>query len=29
MDASLDWPGPLYVRIAKGGDPIVSTAEPI
>jgi transketolase len=27
MDASLDWAGPLYVRIAKGGDPIVSTAE--
>jgi transketolase len=28
MDASLDWQGPLYVRIAKGGDPVVSSAEP-
>jgi len=27
MDASLDLPGPLYVRIAKGGDPIVSRPE--
>lgn len=27
MDASLDWPGPLYIRFAKGGDPIVSRAE--
>ena len=26
MDASLDVPGPMYVRIAKGGDPIVSRA---
>jgi transketolase len=26
MDASLDLPGPLYVRIAKGGDPVVSRA---
>jgi transketolase len=24
MDASLSWPGPLYIRVAKGGDPIVS-----
>jgi transketolase len=24
MDASLAWPGPLYIRLAKGGDPIVS-----
>jgi transketolase len=24
MDASLDVPGPLYVRIAKGGEPVVS-----
>jgi transketolase len=24
MDASLDVPGPMYVRIAKGGDPVVS-----
>ena len=24
MDESLDWPGPVYIRLAKGGDPIVS-----
>lgn len=24
MDSSLDWPGPLYIRVAKGGDPVVS-----
>jgi transketolase len=22
-----DWPGPVYIRIAKGGDPIVTTGE--
>jgi transketolase len=27
MEASLHWPGPLYVRIAKGGDPIVSKPD--
>lgn len=27
MQASLDWPGPIYVRIAKGGDPVVSTPD--
>jgi transketolase len=27
MAASLDVPGPLYVRIAKGGEPVVSRAE--
>jgi transketolase len=27
MLASLAWPGPLYIRLAKGGDPVVSTAE--
>lgn len=27
MDATLDCPGPVYVRIAKGGDPVVSTPE--
>jgi transketolase len=27
MDASLDWPHPLYIRLAKGGDPIVSRPE--
>jgi transketolase len=27
MDASLAWQGPIYVRLAKGGDPIVSRPE--
>jgi len=27
MDVSLDWPGPIYIRLAKGGDPIVSRPE--
>jgi len=27
IDASLDWPHPLYIRLAKGGDPIVSKPE--
>ena len=27
MRASLDWPGPLYVRIAKGGDKVVSRPD--
>lgn len=27
MLASLDYPGPIYVRIAKGGDPIVTKEE--
>jgi len=27
MTASLDWPHPLYIRLAKGGDPIVSKPE--
>lgn len=27
MDASLHWPGPIYVRLAKGGDPVVSRSE--
>jgi transketolase len=27
MDVSIDWPGPIYIRLAKGGDPIVSKAE--
>ncbi|HEX4504289.1 MAG TPA: transketolase C-terminal domain-containing protein [Alphaproteobacteria bacterium] len=26
MDCTLDWPGPLYIRLAKGGDPVVSEA---
>src|SRR5579864_7256279 len=24
---TLDWPGPIYIRLAKGGDPVVSRAE--
>src|SRR5215470_10481420 len=27
MDVSLDWPGPIYIRLAKGGDPVVSRPE--
>src|SRR5579863_6879660 len=27
MDQTLDWPGPIYIRLAKGGDPIISRAE--
>ncbi|MGA3038635.1 MAG: transketolase C-terminal domain-containing protein [Vulcanimicrobiaceae bacterium] len=27
MDASLDWDGPIYLRIAKGGDPVVSRPD--
>ncbi len=27
MRASLDWDGPIYIRLAKGGDPIVSRKE--
>ncbi|MDX2073987.1 MAG: transketolase C-terminal domain-containing protein [Alphaproteobacteria bacterium] len=27
MEKSLDWPHPIYIRMAKGGDPIVSRAE--
>lgn len=27
MNASLDWPHPIYIRLAKGGDPIVSRDE--
>src|SRR5712672_2611961 len=27
MDAALDWPHPIYIRLAKGGDPIVSRKE--
>jgi transketolase len=27
MENSLDWPYPLYIRLAKGGDPVVSRAE--
>src|ERR1700724_3334163 len=27
MDVSLDWPHPIYIRLAKGGDPIVSRKQ--
>lgn len=27
MDVSVDWPGPIYIRLAKGGDPVVSRPE--
>src|ERR1700681_869348 len=27
MDVSLDWPHPIYIRLAKGGDPIVSRPQ--
>jgi transketolase len=27
MDCTLDWPHPIYIRLAKGGDPIVSREE--
>jgi transketolase len=27
MNASLDWPHPIYIRLAKGGDPIVSRQD--
>lgn len=26
MPQTLDWPGPIYIRLGKGGDPIVSSA---
>src|SRR5882724_801459 len=27
MDVSLAWPHPIYIRLAKGGDPVVSRKE--
>src|SRR6202047_1685409 len=27
MDVTLDWPHPIYIRLAKGGDPVVSRDE--
>ena len=27
MECSLDWPDPMYIRLAKGGDPVVSRPE--
>ncbi|HYD70490.1 transketolase family protein [Azospirillum sp.] len=26
MDTTLDWPHPIYIRLAKGGDPVVTRA---
>ena len=28
MPKTLDWPGPMYLRLAKGGDSIVSREKP-
>src|SRR5919198_1239336 len=27
MDATLDWPHPIYIRLGKGGDPVISRPE--
>ena len=27
MDRTLDWPGPIYIRLAKGGDPVVTRTQ--
>jgi transketolase len=27
MEASIDWPHPMYIRFAKGGDPVVSRED--
>ena len=27
MNCTLDWPNPIYIRLAKGGDPVVSRVE--
>ena len=27
MECTLDWPGPIYIRLAKGGDPVISRPE--
>jgi len=27
MNCTLDWPQPIYIRLAKGGDPVVSREE--
>jgi transketolase len=27
MNATVDWPNPIYIRLAKGGDPVVSRDE--
>jgi transketolase len=27
MEASLDWPGPLYIRVGKGNEPIITSPD--
>jgi transketolase len=27
MEQSADWPGPIYIRLARGGDPVISQPE--
>ncbi len=27
MNVTLDWPNPIYIRLGKGGDPVISKAE--
>ncbi len=27
MDATLDWPHPIYIRLGKGGDPVISDPD--
>jgi transketolase len=27
MNATLDWPHPIYIRLGKGGDPVISKPE--
>ena len=27
MDETLDWPGPIYIRLGKGGDPVVYSPD--
>jgi transketolase len=27
LEASIDWPGPLYIRVGKGNEPIVTTPD--
>lgn len=27
MPLTLDWPGPVYIRVAKGGDPVVTSPQ--
>ena len=27
MEESLEWPGPIYIRLGKGGDPVISSPD--